>query len=143
MSNQHNIDKLLKESFENFTPDAPNVWEAVKQGVQAAQATGAASGATVAAVKGGVGLTIKIVAGVAIAATAVTSYVLFTAKPEAKTQQTTTEQIINVEPKPEEAPQAIIKSNPVAQVESPKTVENKVTSLTNNKAASAKTTTST
>jgi gliding motility-associated-like protein len=141
MSNQHNIDKLLKESFENFTPDAPNVWEAVKQGVQAAQATGAASGATtVAAVKGGVGLTIKIIAGIAIAATAVTSYVLFTAKPEAKTKQTTTEQAINVEPKTENVPQAAMESNSVAQIETSKPVDGKITSSTTNKVASAKTT---
>ena len=77
MSNEHNIDKLLKESFDNFSPEAPDVWQAVQQGVQAAQASAAASSGAGAAVVQGVGLTVKIVAGIAIAAASVTGYLLY------------------------------------------------------------------
>lgn len=79
MSNENNIDKLLKESFDNFSPDAPDVWQAVQQGVQAAQASGAVSSGAVVAQ--GVGLTVKIVAGIAIAAAAVTGYILYNSQP--------------------------------------------------------------
>lgn len=78
MSDQHNIDKLLKESFNNFYPDAPDVWQAVQQGVQAAQSSAAASsGAGATGVVQGVSLTVKIIAGIAIAAASVTAYLVY------------------------------------------------------------------
>ncbi|MES2559249.1 MAG: gliding motility-associated C-terminal domain-containing protein [Bacteroidota bacterium] len=86
MSDLNNIDKLLKDNFVDFTPDAPDVWQGIEQGVQAAQAGQAA--ATAAAVKG-TSLVVKIIAAVAISASVVTGYVLLTGnEPEAKQEAT-------------------------------------------------------
>jgi gliding motility-associated-like protein len=75
MSELNNIDKLLKESFEGFAPDAPDVWQGIQQGVQAAQAgsTGAAAGA----VKGGIGIVTKVVGVVAVSASLITGVILY------------------------------------------------------------------
>lgn len=72
MSDLNNIDKLLKDNFVDFTPDAPDVWQGIQQGVQAAQAGQAATTATV--VKG-TSLAVKIIAAVAISASVVAGYV--------------------------------------------------------------------
>jgi gliding motility-associated-like protein len=92
MSNEHNIDKLLKESFDSFSPEAPNVWQAVQQGVQAAQASGAVSSGMVAAAKG---VSIKLISGVVIAALSIAGYAWYRlATPPAELKQN--EQVIAV-----------------------------------------------
>lgn len=95
MSELNNIDKLLKESFSEFAPDAPNVWQGIEQGVQAAQA-GQAAGVA-GAVKGGMGIVAKIVAAVAVSASLVTGYILLSDKEQAPvteaTPQTTVSEI--------------------------------------------------
>lgn len=85
MSDLNNIDKLLKDNFVDFAPDAPNVWQGIEQGVQAAQATQAAGDIT-AAVKG-TSLVVKIIATVAIGASVVTGYVLLTEKENTNKQE--------------------------------------------------------
>lgn len=75
MSKKYNIDELLTESFENFSPEAPDVWQGIQQGVQAAQASGAAGSAMVAAK--GSAIVVKIIAVVAVAAAVVAGYVLY------------------------------------------------------------------
>ena len=42
-----NIDELLKQSFDDFAPDAPDVWHGIEQGIS--QATVTASSVTVQA----------------------------------------------------------------------------------------------
>ena len=74
MSDLNNIDKLLKDNFVDFTPDAPDVWQGIQQGVQAAQATQAA-GSITTAVKG-TSIVVKIIAAAAIGASVITGYVL-------------------------------------------------------------------
>ncbi|MES2779298.1 MAG: gliding motility-associated C-terminal domain-containing protein [Bacteroidota bacterium] len=86
MSDLNNIDKLLKDSFADFTPDAPDVWQGVQQGVQAAQAGQVAGSA--AAVKG-TSLVVKIIATVAISASVVTGYILLTPTNESAEPNTT------------------------------------------------------
>ena len=76
MGKRTNIDELLKESFENFSPDAPDVWQGIQQSVQATQATTLAVGAK------GVALSIKIIAAVAIVGAAIATYILVTNKAE-------------------------------------------------------------
>jgi gliding motility-associated-like protein len=76
MVKRTNIDELLKESFENFSPDAPDVWQGIQQSVQATQATTLAVGAK------GVALSIKIIAAIAIVGAAITTYILVTNKAE-------------------------------------------------------------
>lgn len=80
MSELQNIDKLLKESFSDFAPDAPDVWQGVQQGVQAAQASQAVG--TAGAVKGGIGLVTKIIGVVAVSASLVTGVILLNSKKE-------------------------------------------------------------
>jgi gliding motility-associated-like protein len=123
MSNEHNIDKLLKESFDNFSPETPDVWQAVQQGVQAAQASAAASsGVGATAVVQGVSLTVKIVAGIAIAAASVTGYLVYTAqanKDDVKVADAVVkEQIVN-QPEPLIENDQTIKEDHIAAV-SPK-----------------------
>jgi gliding motility-associated-like protein len=77
MSNEHNIDKLLKESFEHFSPEAPNVWQAVQQGVQAAQTTSAVSSGAVSATVKGVSLAVKVVSGIILSASVIGGYVWY------------------------------------------------------------------
>jgi gliding motility-associated-like protein len=90
MSELQNIDKLLKESFSDFAPDAPDVWQGISEGVQAAQAGQAAAG-TGAAVKGGLGIAGKIIAAVAVSASLITGYVLLSdTKEDAAPAQVTT-----------------------------------------------------
>lgn len=86
MSDLNNIDKILKDSFADFTPDAPDVWQGIEQGVQAAQA-GQVAGTT--AVVKGTSLVVKIIATVAISASVVTGYILLTQTSETATPDTT------------------------------------------------------
>jgi gliding motility-associated-like protein len=84
MNNEHEIDQLLKESFDNFSPEAPDVWQAVQQGVQAAQVAGTASSGVAGVAVQGAGLVTKIITGVAIAAASVTGYIVLRNQPEPK-----------------------------------------------------------
>jgi gliding motility-associated-like protein len=101
MSELHNIDKLLKESFSDFTPDAPNVWQGIEQGVQAAQAGNAVGAA--GAVKGGIGLVTKIIGVVAVSASLVTAVVLINTKTEETPAQVAITQPIEVPVEPQVA----------------------------------------
>ncbi len=76
MSKKYNIDDLLSESFENFSPEAPDVWQGIQQGIQAAQASGAAGSAMVAAK--GSAMVVKIIAAVAVVSAIAVGYVLYT-----------------------------------------------------------------
>jgi len=105
MSELQNIDKLLKESFSDFAPDAPDVWQGVQQGVQAAQAGHAAG--TAGAVKGGIGLVTKIIGVVAVSASLVTGVILLNGKKEEAPVQTAAQQL----PAPTE-PQAVVPVEP-------------------------------
>lgn len=89
MNNEHDIDKMLKESFDNFSPEAPNVWQAVQQGVQAAQASASVSSGVAGAAVQGVGLGVKIIAGIAIAAASITGYVLLNKESQKEIPQAT------------------------------------------------------
>ena len=82
MSDSNKIDQLLKDNFVDFTPDAPDVWQGIQQGVQAAQVTGA----TTAAVKG-TSIVVKIIATVAVSASLVAGYVLLTDKETSQKQE--------------------------------------------------------
>jgi hypothetical protein len=77
MSNKHHIDKILKESFDNFSPEAPDVWQVVQQGVQAAQVAGAATSGSALVVAKSASLWVKVSAGIAIGAAVVSGYVLY------------------------------------------------------------------
>jgi gliding motility-associated-like protein len=73
MSDLNNIDKLLKDNFVDFTPDVPDVWQGIQQGVQAAKV--AQTSGTVAATKG-VGLAVKVIGSIIIGAATITGYVM-------------------------------------------------------------------
>lgn len=105
MSDLNNIDKLLKDSFADFTPDAPDVWQGIEQGVQAAQA-----GQIVATVKG-TSLVVKIIATVVISASVVTGYLLLTKDSEPQTPKAA-EAVASISP-PEETPVAVSQPDPV------------------------------
>ncbi len=89
MDNSNDIDKLLKDSFEHFAPDAPDVWQGISQGVQASQGvtSGAASVAT--AVKTSA-VIIKAVSAVVAVAGLVTGYVLYNNSDEQTKQSAVT-----------------------------------------------------
>lgn len=87
MSELNDIDKLLKESFSEFTPDAPNVWQGIEQGVQSAQA---AQGAGVAGAVKGAGIVAKMIAAVAVSASLVAGYVMLSDKKEEAPAMTAT-----------------------------------------------------
>lgn len=85
MSDLNNIDKLLKDNFVDFTPDAPDVWQGIQQGVQAVQVGQAA---TTAAVVKSTSLAVKIMATVAISASVVVGYVLLNKDETASPRET-------------------------------------------------------
>jgi gliding motility-associated-like protein len=78
MGKRTNIDELLKESFDNFSPETPDVWQGIQQSVQATQATSLTVGAK------GVALGIKMIAAVVIVGAAITAYIVATNKAENK-----------------------------------------------------------
>jgi gliding motility-associated-like protein len=108
MSDLNNIDKLLKDNFESFAPDAPDVWQGIEQGVQAAQAGQAA--ATAAAVKG-TSLVVKIIATVVISASVVTGYIFLTKDSEPQTPNATA--VVTSGIQPEETPAVVSQPEPV------------------------------
>lgn len=85
MSDINNIDQLLKDNFVDFTPDAPDVWQGIQQGVQAVQAAQAAGSAT--AVVKGTGIVVKIIATVAVSASIAAGYMLLTEKDRSQKQE--------------------------------------------------------
>jgi gliding motility-associated-like protein len=129
MSELNNIDKLLKESFSEFTPDAPNVWQGIEQGVQAAQAGHAAGVA--GAVKGGMGIVAKIVAVVAVSASLVTGYVLLSDKKEEAPVAQITNQTTVAETQPqvatEESEATLPNSNEIAALVTTSSADHKTT----------------
>lgn len=104
MNNEHDIDKLLKESFDNFSPEAPNVWQAVQQGVQAAQVSAAASSGVVGATVQGVSLGVKMIAGIVIAAASITGYIVLNNETPKETPQPT-HTVVNEVKQPEVLPE--------------------------------------
>lgn len=60
MKTEEHIDQLLKAKMDGFSPDAPDVWQAVQQGVQVAQG---ASASGVVAGKAGISLIGKVLIG--------------------------------------------------------------------------------
>lgn len=82
MNTKNNIDELLKQEFDNFTPDAPDVWSGIEQAVQTSSLT-----TTATSVKTGIlsGKIIATVAGIAITTGALIAYNYFA--PSTATQQ--------------------------------------------------------
>ncbi len=87
MNNPNEIDKLLKDSFEHFAPDAPDVWQGIIQGVQATQ--GAATTASVATVAKTTAVVIKAITALMTVAGLVAAYVVYQqlTEPPAAVQQ--------------------------------------------------------
>lgn len=108
MNTKNNIDDLLKQEFDNFAPDAPDVWGGIEQAVQTSSVT-----ATTGAVKTGLlsGKIITAVAGIAIAAGAFVSYYYYTASSTAEPVVIAEKQLPPLPPvEQKEAP--VISSNP-------------------------------
>jgi gliding motility-associated-like protein len=75
MNNEPNIDELLKETFEQFTPEAPDVWQGISKGIQSAQM--AQSGANLATAAKSSAAIIKVISAVVAVAGLVTAYVWY------------------------------------------------------------------
>ncbi len=119
MNTKNNIDELLKQEFDNFTPDAPDVWSGIEQAVQTSSVT-----TTATAVKTGLlsGKIIATVAGIAITAGALIAYNYFA--PAATPQQVVADKPVLSEPVAEQMP--VISSTPTNAVETTEQVaENK------------------
>jgi len=96
MSGLNNIDELLKESFEGFAPDAPNVWQGVQQAMQVTQGTTTAAAATSGKIV--MGIVAKITISVAVAGIIAAS-VYFIVTPNSK-DNSNTKPYISVENNP-------------------------------------------
>ncbi len=116
MNTKNNIDELLKQEFDNFTPDAPDVWSGIEQAVQTSSVT-----TTATAVKTGLlsGKIIATVAGIAITAGALITYSYFT--PSTAPQQVVADKPILSEPVAGQMP--VISSTPTNAVETKEQVE--------------------
>lgn len=95
MNNEPNMDEWLKENFNRFSPEAPDVWQGISKGIQSAQA--AQSGAGLTAAAKGSAMVVKIISAVVAVAGLTTAVVLYTQseqKPEATTPSQTEQTVM-------------------------------------------------
>lgn len=118
MKSHNDIDELLRREFQDFRPEAPDVWNAVSKGVQAAQS----GSGVVAAGKSIAGVVTKwAVVAVATLSVGIVTYVLITKE---SSEDIANSQVINPERSVEVAeslPQSTQEITPLSTTPSPKT----------------------